>query len=982
MTSLSLRAALLATAVCLTTTSGVAYAQSEPAASAPKAKPAEESKDIVITGSLIRRRDLSSSLPITILSSADLEKRGVVTITDAIQTLANNGSGALPNSFSANGAFANGASGASLRGLTTNSTLVLFDGLRAAYYPLADDGTRNFVDLNTIPDAIVERVDVLKDGAASAYGADAIAGVVNVVTKKQFKGFELNVEGGISGQGDAGQKRITATYGHGDLKSDGYNFYISGEYQKDDALYNRDRGFPFNTADLSSICGTSVVDGTKTCRTNGIANGLQFDGSFQPPNFPPTAIAPTTVAQVAPTDAMGNITGLWQPIAGSCGALNKITVGGVGTVCQQDFTKQYGVITPNQERFGASARLTVRVGDRAEAYAAFNYYQDNVNYINPPNYLNYQSTPGSAGTVYNTFNLTLPVYVCAGGVNCTAANGKLNPNNPFAAQGQQASIVYRFGDINAATRDLSQTYRGAVGLSGGFGHDWKYDLSAVAMRSDLSVTQTGVLYIQSLLNAVADGSYNFVDPSQNSASVRNTIAPVNIQKSNSQEVELKASLSKALFDLPGGALQAVVGGEWRYESVYNPSANNDTNGATNRWFSINPFGAIGHRYVGSGFFEVDAPIVKALTLNASGRYDSYSTGQSHFSPKISGKFEPIKQIKLRGSYSRGFRIPSFAEANALPTTGFITVSTPASFLAAHGNDPYAQSYNLGLTTLGTPSLQPEKSENITGGIVFEPNRHFSFTADFYSIRKTNVIVGANYNAAVAAYYAGQPIPAGFKVTPDVADPAAPNALPRIAFVQYGFVNANSLITTGIDLSATARFDIGKVRWSSSVQATDVLKYNVYFPDGSAQHFVGTIGPCATTSCSGTPRWRATWANTLDFDKASVTATAYYTSGYNLEAEDFGGISGDCLGSVGSGTPSTFRDGATPTLCRTAHFLDVDMHGSYEVTKHVTLYADVLNVFNVKPAYDPVTYGAVNYNPAWSNSGIIGRYIRVGAKVKF
>ncbi len=123
-----------------------------------------------------------------------MQKRGITTVQDAIQQLAANNGPALTNSFTANGAFAGGASGASLRGLSTNSTLVLFDGLRAAYYPLADDGSRNFVDLNTIPDDIVDRVEVLQDGASSTYGADAIGGVINIITKKEFNGFSARAK--------------------------------------------------------------------------------------------------------------------------------------------------------------------------------------------------------------------------------------------------------------------------------------------------------------------------------------------------------------------------------------------------------------------------------------------------------------------------------------------------------------------------------------------------------------------------------------------------------------------------------------------------------------------------------------------------------------------------------------------------------------------------------------------------------------------
>jgi len=145
--------------------------------------------EIVVTGSLFRQTDAATPSPVTTITTENLDQRGITTIQSAIQSLASNNGPALTNSFTANGAFAGGASAVSLRGLSTNSTLVLFDGLRAAYYPLADDATRNFVDLNTIPDDIVDRIEVLRDGASSSYGADAIAGVVNIITKRKFNGI-------------------------------------------------------------------------------------------------------------------------------------------------------------------------------------------------------------------------------------------------------------------------------------------------------------------------------------------------------------------------------------------------------------------------------------------------------------------------------------------------------------------------------------------------------------------------------------------------------------------------------------------------------------------------------------------------------------------------------------------------------------------------------------------------------------------------
>ena len=139
-----------------------AFAQVQTPEPAPSAAAVD---DIVVTGSIIRRRNADSTSPLTVLGSEDLEKRGVTTVASAIQSLAGNNAGALPDTFS--GAFAAGASGASLRGLLVNSTLVLVDGLRGPFYPLADDGQRNFVDLNSIPASTIDRIEVLQDGASS-----------------------------------------------------------------------------------------------------------------------------------------------------------------------------------------------------------------------------------------------------------------------------------------------------------------------------------------------------------------------------------------------------------------------------------------------------------------------------------------------------------------------------------------------------------------------------------------------------------------------------------------------------------------------------------------------------------------------------------------------------------------------------------------------------------------------------------------------
>src|SRR5215831_15760319 len=206
----------------------------------------EPLEEVVVTGSILRRTDTETPSPVTVLSSESLEQRGINTISEAVQRLSANNAGTIQAGWNTGFNFASGATAPALRGLTVQATLSVADGLRMAPYPLADDGQRNFVDLNTIPSAIVDRIEVLRDGASSTYGADAIAGVINVILKKEIRGVEGRVESGISERGDSDNQRVQLTAGYGDLADQGFNIYLSGEYQHVGTVYNRDRGFPYN----------------------------------------------------------------------------------------------------------------------------------------------------------------------------------------------------------------------------------------------------------------------------------------------------------------------------------------------------------------------------------------------------------------------------------------------------------------------------------------------------------------------------------------------------------------------------------------------------------------------------------------------------------------------------------------------------------------------------------------------------------------
>lgn len=918
-----------------------------PAQSTPAPTAAQATGDIVVTGTLFRRTDTETPSPVTVLTADALQKAGITTVSDAIRSISADSSGSIPTAFSSG--FGAGSSAVSLRGLTVNSTLTLIDGLRTANYPLSDDGQRSFVDLNTVPDAIVDRVEVLKDGASSSYGADAIGGVVNIIMKKEITGVYGTVEGGVSQRGDGGEQRATLTLGTGKLNDKGYNFYISGEYQHDGTIYARNRGFPFNTADLTSIGGDnnqagSVVPGTTTS----------------------AIVAPSQ--QLTPGNILsgsGVVSGPWQVLnPNGCTGTTTPVSGAAGNGCTQNTVADYGVIQPEQTRFGVTAHATVQVNDRSQAYLLASYFQNEV--FTPGGPPNIRST-----NPINTQNIILPVLL---------SNGQLNPNNPFAAAGQPAAIRYSFGDILGSSDYKSHVLRGSAGIDGAFGDGWTYSVSGTVAHSWLDITQNGYLNLAALTNAVNTGSYNFVDPTQNTAAVRSALSPAVHTQATSDLDMIQGVITKSLFQLPGGPLQLGVGGSFRYEAQNDPNQNPNLTTV-----GLNQYTAVGHRTVESGYFEINAPVLTSLEINGSGRFDHYEEGYNKFSPKIGAKFTPIKQVAIRGTFSKGFRAPSFAELSG-SVIGFTSAKPPCSLQLQHGatatatgctgGSAYNQSYSIGFATVGDPNIKPELSTSFTAGVVVQPARWLSFTADYYNIKKTDVISGGPLsNQALAAYYGNGTMPAGYSVTPDVIDPAYPSAPARALFVNSPFANAAALKTSGIDASALVTLKPAPdVKFTSRAEATYILHY--LFKSSADQpysDFVGTQAPYITSSGAGTPQWRGNWQNSIDAGPYSLTATAYYVSGYKAVAYDQFGTT-DCNGG------STYG-GSDPNFnCHVRRFIDVDLTGSVKVNDRFTFYMNVINLTDAKAPLNGGNYAATNYNPTYTQIGAIGRTFRFGANI--
>ncbi len=337
--------------------------------------------EIVVTGTITRNPAAATASPIVSVTADDIQKRGITTVTEYLQTLSANNAGTVPPSWSSFG-FTAGASAPSLRGFNDAYTLVVFDGMRSAVYPLADDAQRNITDINTIPAWSVARIDTLLDGASATYGSDAIAGVVNIITKSELRGLHGNASYGISQRGDGEEKRFSLAYGFGSLADDGWNVYAGVEWQKNNALFSRDRGRPFNTADREQhlrhcraglsgqlhpqrhpvrrpaspgsrgLCRPRCarVPRPARARASGVTGRFQYLGGCQ---------EGTTPFQLSPE----------QFAAGTAGATAPID----GIVCQQDTQKLFQMYNSPITRKGAAIRGTKRFGDH-EIFASFNYY--------------------------------------------------------------------------------------------------------------------------------------------------------------------------------------------------------------------------------------------------------------------------------------------------------------------------------------------------------------------------------------------------------------------------------------------------------------------------------------------------------------------------------------------------------------------------------------------------------------------------------
>lgn len=933
-------------AAALACACGTSAAQNAPPppspATQPQAPPAEtgqkgttELAAITVTGSALPRIDVETPSPVTTITADQIQKSGLTTVSDVIRAVSADNSGSIPPAFT--GGFAAGSSGVALRGLTVNSTLVLINGRRAANYPLADDGQRSFVDLNTIPSNAIERIEVLKDGASSLYGADAIAGVVNIILRPGYQGTEFSADVGTSQHGGGATRRATVLFGGGDLRKDGWNAYFSAEYQKDDRIKVGDRGYPYNTNDLTRSGGNNLIGGQPS-QNSGSPYGTVTPGTLGTPGDVTTGIAdPGAIA---------------QPL-GACGSGSALVTNdpnNPGSYCAFNRTRYFD-ISPEMERQGIYGRFSLKISDTSQAYIDASYYQVRTQFRGPPPQI-------QASTPNNTNAIALPA---------TLPDGSLNPNNPFAADGKAALINYTFPGIPGGGDNKNHNMRITGGMTGSWG-DWSYDTALVFNHESLDISTPGLLNYNALVAAVTNGTYNFLNSSANSPELLRALGPT-LQKTSTSDLQsFDFRVTRPLMDLPGGSLGLATGLDVRHEEQNDPDLNPDLAAQ-----GLGIAHTKGHRTVSGAYVELDAPFLESLEVDVSGRYDHYSDFGRNFSPKIGIKWKPIEQLAFRGTFSKGFRAPSFAENGSSESEGFATYTPPPEFQALHNNSGYVQPYPLAFLTAANPKVKPERSKSYTFGILFQPTQDLSASIDYYRIKKTGVIGQQSPAAVLDAYYNGQPLPPASSIVADVPDPAAPNALPRPLVVDAPYVNQNALETKGIDLDLKGGFNFNEsTRFTSEINLTRIITWVLTLEDGTKLQFVGTHGPYGLSSGAGTPRYRGSWANSLQIGKLNITGTVYYTSGLKLTAPD---VAPGCQ-STNTTTGDNF-----PLSCRMSSFTEVDFTGRYDLTEKVAITGSIMNAFDRKAPLDPLNYAAFNYNPTYSQSGAVGRFFTVGVRVK-
>jgi iron complex outermembrane receptor protein len=918
---------------------------------------AQAPQRVVVTGSLISRTDTETPTPVQVLTAADIQKSGKTSVAELLNDLAANGQGTLGSGFS--GAFANGASGISLRGLTVGATLVLVDGHRLAPYPLSDDAQRAFVDVSSIPFDAIDSIEVLKSGASSLYGSDAIAGVVNIKLKKNLNGTRLAAESGNTQHGGGKTHRASISTGIGDLDNDGYNAFITAEWRRQGAIKVADRDrFDWANADWRSRGGNNIRLGvpnslnSRLVATNSpfLYNAAGTGGTSNPANF----------QFLDPTKCNYNLY-----MSGGCAI--------------RDYQTN---IQPQTENINLLVGMTKKLNQDWElGFKGSMFQRNSIN--NRGSYLSAYSPTTFGG------NNSLNNGVVVGG-NGRVPSTLIPATASFNQLGAPARL-YGFipGTDPFATQDnTATTTRFALDLHGS-AYGWDVNVAGGVTKVKTDIDYSGYIDRAALYGAIFNGTWNPIGG--NSPALVEAVSP---HFSNTLESKLNyfdAVGSRELMQLGAGPLALAAGLHWHKRTWDAPASSLTANGLV---ASTSAF-VVGDETNTAAFAELQATPIKNLELHLSSRYDHYDTYGKSFTPAASFKWSPMERFALRGTFARGFRAPNPAETgNAGSFFTYNTFNDP--ILCPTGQQYAAGSVVTGACSINptyvqttSKDLSPEKSKSYTLGIVVEPLKGLNATLDYYKIDVKNQIVTAAGNDPnfVPTFVRTPPTPVDIATGIGKGTVVGLPPVGLIAFAQSPYINAGTTKTSGIEADVGYRWrlpsDMGVLRANLSAAHTFGYEQTV---GGVTFQLAGTQGPSVVSGATGSPKNRAQFSLGWAQGPLDVNATMNYTSRFSTLDPSVGGT--DCASTgLDVGGRTYFQNFDQPEVyCHVSSFTVTNLNVQYKLSQNLMLKGSILNLFDKQPPIDVGTYGnattQTSYNASLHQAGAVGRFYSLGLAYTF
>lgn len=789
---------------------------------------------VEVTGSAIKRIDAETAVPVTILKMDDLRERGVNTVEDALNLVSGNQT--LQGTSQSVGSGTGGASFANMRGLGNNKTLILLNGRRIANNAI--DGSAP--DLNMIPMAALDRIEVLRDGASSLYGTDAVGGVINFITKKDFTGAVVTA-GASKGYGDGGGgKNFNLGFGTGDLEQQKFNIFGFIDYQHQNAITANDRAFTTPKYSVNSSNYSSNV-------TNG----------------------------------------LYSPNAPGCNAPHNSYVNDptAGKYCQIN-VESYFDLVPQSDKTSALLKGTFELSNTQSLETEYFVTQSKiVSTISPSPIAGYSMNPNTpfypGYTGAGTANIPLfpsPTIVTPGATTCPNSNiGAGDCWDPTA----QAQVYWRdTANGNRADEATNLQQRFVSSLKGIY-KEWDYLTGLTLNQNKISDFYYNYANSSIISSGILNGIINPFGPQTPAGTALIGTAGVSGVPINAvgTTATLDARASRELGDWysTGRQVGLAIGAEHRNEKFSDVanSAVASTLGQANTGIDPN-LNNQGQRGVNSIYGELNVPLTKNLDVTGAVRTDSYSDFGTSTNPKLSFRFQPQPSLLFRGSVSSGYRAPSLYDLNAANTYGITAGDWTDPLCGKPGATSHActSTQRVDLTG-GNKALKPETSKNAMFGVVYQPTSNFDAGVDFWWIQlnqtigtlsETTVFNPANYGNFASL----------FNRLPDGSLSLSSVGCPTCGYVNLQTQNLGTTNTHGLDFSSSYRWstdDMGAFLFKGVGTYVNGYDYSDYA--GGPMHdnlgiFSGQ-GPVFRLQNTASVTWM--------IEKYSLGISSHYKSGY-------------------------------------------------------------------------------------------------------